>query len=104
MSSIARPAISRIDVLNKTAPLPERTPFDRSVRFATIAAAEHLGGTMTWLKCTAKRGGEPVYVNLDNAVSVYWSDRDKGTVIAFVGGEKDAVTVEEKPEYILQGR
>jgi hypothetical protein len=32
------------------------------------------------------------------------SDRDKGTVIAFVGGEKDAVTVEEKPEYILQDR
>jgi hypothetical protein len=57
-----------------------------------------------WLKCTAKRGGESVYVNLDNAVSVYWSDRDKGTVIAFIGGEKDAVTVEEKPEYILQVR
>jgi hypothetical protein len=57
-----------------------------------------------WLKCTAKRGGESVYVNLDNAVSVYWSDRDKGTVIAFIGGEKDAVTVEEKPEYILQDR
>jgi hypothetical protein len=33
-----------------------------------------------WLKCTAKRSGEPVYVSLDNAVSVYWSDRDKGTV------------------------
>jgi hypothetical protein len=57
-----------------------------------------------WLKCTAKRGGEAVYVNMDNAVSVYWSDRDKGTVIAFIGGEKDAVTVEEKPEYILQDR
>jgi hypothetical protein len=57
-----------------------------------------------WLKCTAKRGGEAVYVNLDNAVSVYWSERDKGSVIAFIGGEKDAVTVEEKPEYILQER
>ena len=29
---------------------------------------------------------------------VYWSERDKGTIIAFVGGEKDAVTVQEKPE------
>ena len=57
-----------------------------------------------WLKCTAKRSGEPVYVNLDNAVSVYWSDRDKGTVIAFIGGEKDAVTIEEKPEDILKDR
>jgi hypothetical protein len=58
----------------------------------------------SWMKVTAKRGGEAVYVNLDNAVSVYWSERDKGTVIAFVGGEKDAVTVEEKPEQILSGR
>ena len=58
----------------------------------------------SWLKCTAKRGGEAVYVNLDNAVSVYWSDRDKGTVIAFIGGEKDAVTVEERPEDILRDR
>jgi hypothetical protein len=41
-----------------------------------------------------------VYVNLENAVSVYWSERDKGTIIAFVGGEKDAVTVQEKPEQI----
>ncbi len=58
----------------------------------------------SWMKLTAKRGGEAVYVNLDNAVSVYWSERDKGTVIAFVGGEKDAVTVGEKPEQILSGR
>jgi hypothetical protein len=73
---------------------------------ATIAAAEFPQEvTMTsWLKCTAKRGGEAVYVNLDNAVSVSWSERDKGTVIAFIGGEKDAVMVQEKPEEILSGR
>jgi len=34
-------------------------------------------------------------VNLENAVSVYWSERDKATVIAFIGGEKDAIHVEE---------
>ena len=43
-------------------------------------------------------------MNLENAVSVYWSERDKGTIIAFVGGEKDAVTVQEKPEQILKDR
>ena len=43
-----------------------------------------------------------MYVHLENAVSVYWSERDKGTIIAFVGGEKDAVTVQEKPEQILK--
>ena len=57
-----------------------------------------------WLKCTAKRDGAPVYVNLENAVSVYWSERDKGTIIAFVGGEKDAVIVQEKAEQILKDR
>ena len=46
----------------------------------------------SWLKCTAKRDEAAVYVNLKNAVSVYWSERDKGTIIAFVGGDKDAVT------------
>jgi hypothetical protein len=40
-------------------------------------------------------------VNLENAVSVYWSERDKATVIAFIGGEKDAVLVEGKPDQIL---
>jgi len=48
----------------------------------------------SWLKCTAKRDGAAVYVNLENAVSVYWSERD----------EKDAVTVQEKPEQILKDR
>ena len=57
----------------------------------------------SWLKCTAKRDGASVYVNLENAVSVYWSERDKGTIIAF-GGEKDAVTVQEKPEQIIKDR
>jgi hypothetical protein len=76
-----------------------------AIDLAIIALLNLSEDTMkNWLKCTAKRGGEPVYVNLDNAVSVYWSDRDKGTVIAFIGGEKDAVTVEERPEYILQDR
>jgi hypothetical protein len=74
--------------------------------FATIAAAEPTKEiTMaSWLKCTAKRDGAAVYVNLDNAVNVYWSERDKGTIIAFVGGEKDAVTVQEKPEQIIKDR
>ena len=55
----------------------------------------------SWLKCTARRGGGAIHVNLENAVSVYWSERDKATVIAFIGGEKDAVLVEEKPDQVL---
>ena len=55
----------------------------------------------SWLKCTAKRDGAAVYVNLENAVSVYWSERDKGTIIAFVGGEKDAFTVQKRRASLL---
>ena len=48
--------------------------------------------------------GQRCKVNLENAASVYWSERDKGTIIAFVGGEQDAVTVQEKPEQIIKDR
>jgi hypothetical protein len=41
---------------------------------------------------------------LKKAVSVSWSERDKATVIAFIGGEKDAVLVEENPDQIMGGK
>jgi hypothetical protein len=58
----------------------------------------------SWLKCTATRGGGAVHVNLETAVSVSWSERDRATVIAFIGGEKDAVLVEENPDQIMGGK
>jgi hypothetical protein len=58
----------------------------------------------SWLKCTARRGGGAIHVNLENAVSVSWSERDRATVIAFIGGEKDAVLVEENPDQIMGGK
>jgi hypothetical protein len=44
---------------------------------------------------SSQLGAQPVrpidlaafYVNLEDAVSLYWSERDKATVIAFIGGE-----------------
>ena len=48
------------------------------------------------------RIGAAVYVNLGKrGERVSERARDKGTIIAFVGGKKDAVTVQEKPEQIL---
>jgi len=55
-------------------------------------------GKLAEMHCETRRRGHSF------AVSVYWSERDKGTVIAFIGGEKDAVLVEERPEQILNGR
>ena len=46
----------------------------------------------SWLKCTAKRDGAAVYVNLENAVSVYWSERD-GSGANVVGNGCGAIPV-----------
>jgi hypothetical protein len=45
----------------------------------------------TWIKCTDTKQ-EPVYVNLDNAVTVTRNDAaekvtERGTVISFMGGQ-----------------
>jgi hypothetical protein len=42
----------------------------------------------SWRKCTARRGGGAVHVNLENAVSVYWSERDKGTSLHLSAARK----------------
>jgi hypothetical protein len=39
-------------------------------------------------------------VNLEDAVSLYWSERDKATVIAFIGGETPS-SWKKKPDQIL---
>jgi hypothetical protein len=55
---------------------------------------------MQWVKCTAHKNGEPIYVNVANAMSVA-PGRKGGTVIAFPGGKKDYVVVAESPEDLL---
>jgi hypothetical protein len=54
-----------------------------------------------WAKLT-KREGDAVYVNLDNAVSIQWSEREKGSIITFLS--RDGFTVQENPEKILNNR
>ena len=82
----------------------EKWSFEHPTIRRLTSLCRHQLSPIARLKCTAKRDGAAVYVNLENAVSVYWSERDKGTIIAFVGGEKDAVTVQEKPEQIIKDR
>jgi hypothetical protein len=58
---------------------------------------------MNWAKLTLK-GGQVIYVNLENANTVAWNDHDKGTIIVFPGGPEDVVMVQETPEMALSGR
>jgi hypothetical protein len=57
-----------------------------------------------WVKCTHKGDENPIYVNIDSAMSIRWIESDKATIIAFPGGENDIVRVLERPEHILKSR
>jgi len=54
----------------------------------------------SWIRLTAKRG-DPIYVNLDNALTIHWNEHDNVSVVAFAGAT-DAVAVQEEPEQILK--
>jgi hypothetical protein len=60
----------------------------------------------TWIKC-ANTSNMPVYVNLDNSVTVMRDDsgqriHERGTVIEFMGGEQVYIVVTEQPEEIIK--
>ena len=60
----------------------------------------------TWIKCTNTKE-MPVYINLDNAVTVMRDDtgeriNERGTVIEFMGKERVYIVVTEQPEEIIQ--
>jgi hypothetical protein len=60
----------------------------------------------TWIKCTNTKN-MPVYINLDNAVTVMRDDsgqriNDRGTVIEFMGKEQLGIVVTEQPEEIIK--
>jgi hypothetical protein len=59
----------------------------------------------SWLKCTAKRDGAAVYVNLENAVECVLEPARQGHHHSLRRRrEGDAVTVQEKPEQIIKDR
>jgi len=55
-----------------------------------------------WTRLTAKRG-DPIYVNLDSALTIHWNEHDNVSAITFAGAS-DATTVQERPEKILKYR
>ncbi len=57
-----------------------------------------------WVKCTRKHDNMPMYVNTDTAMSVRWNETDQATIIAYAGGDVDAVKVLERPENILEAQ
>jgi hypothetical protein len=59
---------------------------------------------MNWIKCT-DMNKQPIYVNIENATSIFWVEQDeqeKASIIGFPSGA-DSIRVIEKPEIIIRG-
>jgi len=55
----------------------------------------------TWVKCTDEHG-KSIYINLDNAITLFRDDdRHRGTIVAFTGDQNNDV-VRETPDQILK--
>jgi hypothetical protein len=57
---------------------------------------------MNWIKCT-DMNKQPVYVNIENATSIFWVEEEKASIIGFPS-EGDSIKVVEEPEAIIRGQ
>lgn len=56
---------------------------------------------MNWIKCT-DMNKQPIYVNIENATSIFWIEKEKASIIGFPSGG-DSIKVIEPPEAIIRG-
>jgi hypothetical protein len=56
---------------------------------------------MNWIKCT-DMNKQPIYVNIENASSIFWIEEEKASIIGFASGA-DSIKVIEIPEIIIRG-
>jgi hypothetical protein len=58
---------------------------------------------MNWVKCTDTQN-RPIYVNIENAISILWNERKKSSIIAFANVGGDTIEVIEEPDAIIRGQ
>lgn len=56
---------------------------------------------MNWIKCI-DMNKQPIYVNIENATSIFWIEKEKASIIGFPSGG-DSIKVIEPPEAIIRG-
>jgi hypothetical protein len=66
-----------------------------------LCLAEKQEAHMNWIKCT-DMNKQPIYVNIENATSIFWVEQEKASIIGFPSGG-DSIKVIEKPEIIIRG-
>ena len=55
---------------------------------------------MNWVKCT-DMNKQPIYVNIENATSIRWDEKEKSSIIAFAVTGGDTIEVIEEPDAII---
>jgi hypothetical protein len=58
---------------------------------------------MNWVKCT-NMNKQPIYVNIENATSIRWDEKEKSSIIAFAVTGGDTIEVIEEPDAIIRGQ
>jgi hypothetical protein len=58
---------------------------------------------MNWVKC-ADMNKQPIYVNIENATSIRWDEKEKSSIIAFAVAGGDTIEVIEEPDAIIRGQ
>jgi len=68
---------------------------------AVVSLAESRRPNMNWIKCT-DMNKQPIFVNIENATSIFWIEKEKASIIGFTGGV-ESIKVNEPPEAIIRG-
>jgi biopolymer transport protein ExbD len=71
--------------------------------YPTDAPSAKQEAKMNWVKCTDMRK-QPIFVNIENATTIFWNEAEKVSIVAFASSGGDNVKVLEKPESVIRGQ
>jgi hypothetical protein len=78
-------------------------PFPSRVPAAVLCFIAKQEAKMNWVKCT-DMNKQPIYVNIENATSIRWDEKEKSSIIAFAVTGGDTIEVIEEPDAIIRGQ
>jgi hypothetical protein len=93
------PGLSPRQILGSLPPLSNQA----ASRLPCYALAAKQEAKMNWVKCT-NMNKQPIYVNIENATSIRWDEKEKSSIIAFAVTGGDTIEVIEEPDAIIRGQ
>jgi hypothetical protein len=93
-----RPSQPRLDIgIGGAVVKPSRVPAP------VLCLSAKQEAKMNWVKCT-DMNKQPIYVNIENATSIRWDEKEKSCIIAFAVTGGDTIEVIEEPDAIIRGQ